>query len=119
MATKPKAQTEDERIDLVARAVILAFDILGANTLQRIRVIRKLTDKAFADLEDQVQRELAGEHIPPPPVVSETAFRSGLRRAIFELKPRRPTNRTDKLGLLEYKRAKRVFDTGIVELGLT
>lgn len=118
MATKPRARTEDEQVELTACAVILAFDILGANTLQRIRVIWKLSDKAFTDLHSQVQRELAGETMHNPPLDSERAFRCGLQRALLQLKPKRPSNRRDVRALREYQRAKQVFETGMVELGL-
>lgn len=118
MATKPRARTEDEQVALMAHALILAFDILGADTLQRLRIIWRLTDRAFADFEQQVRRELAGEKIPKPPPVSEAAFRAGLRRGFLQIKPKRPTGRVDAIALLEYYRARRLYDSAIVELGI-
>lgn len=119
MAAKPRARTEDEQVALMTRLLILAFDILGANPIEQVRIVRKLTDRAFADLEQQVQRRLAGERIQEPRVVSESAFRAGLRRGLFRIKPKRPTDRGNVLAMLEYERAKKAFDSAILELGLS
>ena len=118
MSTKLRARTEDEQIELLGRAIVLLFDTFGAGTITRINVSWALTDMAIADLQAQVQRELAGEKVPKPKLISETAFRANLRKAIVRFKPKRPKERSDVAALREYRRARQVFEAGIVELGL-